>query len=153
MVELTLQLAEGQMASQWTLEKELNLDKPVDLLVHDIESAIEIATQVDELQLNHNFDYDWRAYEAVHWGLEQLIAKDAIEEAKALSLSLAKKGSYQMTCSDEGLMQEDIENCLRAVISAVTDSPDAAEWAWKMRLNDSSGFLCEEELRELAALD
>ena len=48
LVEVALRLAQQDKASQWLLEQEVGLDKPVNLLVHDIEVAIEIATRVDE---------------------------------------------------------------------------------------------------------
>ncbi len=128
------------------------LDKPIGLLVHDVEVAIDIATKVDELRLNYNFDYDWRAYEAIRRGLSQLIQKNAIEEAKSLALKLMDKGSYQMECSDEGLMQEEIESCLQPVISAVAESSGGREWALEMLQHDRMGFLCKQELTELAGL-
>ncbi len=150
LIELTLRVAQEEKACEWTLEKQLDLDKPIDLLVHDIEAAIAIATKVDERQLNHNFDYDWRAYEAINRGLSRLIGKHALEEAKELALKLVDKGSYQMECSDEGMMKEEIESCLRVVISGVAGLPGGSEWALEMLYRDRSGFLCEQELRELA---
>ena len=64
LVELTLRVAQQGKESQWTLEQEVGLEKPVDLLVHDVEVAIDQATQVDERQLNYNFEFSWRAYDA-----------------------------------------------------------------------------------------
>ena len=97
--------------------------------------------------LNYNFSYDWDAYEAIQHGLSQLIKKEALEEAKMLALVLMRKGSYQIECSDEGLMQDCIENCLRVVINAVRKLPDAAEWAREMLRTDRVGFICEKELK------
>ena len=151
LVKLTLRIAQEEKASEWMLENELELDKPIDLLVHDVEAAIDIATKVDELRLNYNFDYDWRAYEVIRRGLSQLIQKNAIEQAKTLALKLMDKGSHQMECSDEGLMQEEIECGLRLVISAAVPSAGAREWALEMLQHDRMGFLCERELTELAA--
>jgi hypothetical protein len=150
LVELALRIAQEEKACEWMLEKELDLDKPIALLVHDMEAAIDIATKVDERQLNYNFDYDWRAYDAINRGLSQLIGKHAVEEAKKLALKLVDKGSYQMECSDEGMMQEEIESCLRVVISAVASSLGGSEWAFEMLRSDRSGFLCEQELLKLA---
>ena len=150
LVELTLRIAREEKASEWVLEREVGPDKPVDLLVNDIEVAIDIATQVDERQRNYNFAFDWRAYEAARRGLSQLILKNRIEEAKTLALKLMQKGSYQVECSDEGLMHEEIEGCLRIVISAATGSPGAREWAREMLQHDRTQFLCERELRALA---
>lgn len=150
LVGLTLRIAREEKVCEWTLEKELDLDKPIDLLVHDIEAAIDIATKVDERQLNYNFHYDWRAYEAISRGLSQLTGKHAVEQAKGLALKLIDKGSYQMECSDEGMMQEDIESCLRVVIAAVVGLSGTSEWALEMLHRDRCGFLCEQELREMA---
>jgi hypothetical protein len=152
LVELTLRIAREEKATEWLLENEVDLDKPIGLLVHDIEVAIDMATRVDELQLNYNFAYDWRAYEAIRRGLSQLIQKNAIEEAKGLALKLMDKGSYQIECSDEGLMQDEIESCLRPVIAAVAESSAGREWALEMLQHDRMRFLCEEELTELAGL-
>ncbi|MHC4403946.1 MAG: hypothetical protein ACYTG0_30175 [Planctomycetota bacterium] len=152
LVELTLRVAQEGKASEWMLEQELGLTKPVNLLVHDIEVAIDIATKVDERRLNDNFEYDWRAYDAVRRGLSQLIHNDRIEEAKAIALKLMQKGSFQIECSDEGLMQEEIESCLRPVIAAVAGSSGGREWALEMRQHDRMRFLCQQELAELAGL-
>jgi hypothetical protein len=152
LVELTLRISQEEKASQWKLENEIALDKPIDLLVHDVEVAINIATKVDELRLNYNFDYDWRAYEAVRRGLLQLLQKNAIEEAKSLALKLMDKGSYQIECSDEGLMQQEIESCLRPVIAAVAESSGSREWALEMIQNDRMRCVCEQDLTELAGL-
>ena len=150
LVEVALRLAQHDQASQWLLEQEVGLDKPVSLLVHDIEVAVEIATRVDDRELNRNPAIDWPAYDAVQSGLSQLIQKEKIEEAKALALKLMRKGSYQIECSDEGLMQEEIENCLRPVVSAVAASPDGSEWALEMLRRDRTGCICRQELTELA---
>ena len=152
LVELMLRVAQVAKAAEWMVERELELDKPVHLLVNDTEVAIEIATRVDEHQLNHNFDYDQSAYEAVRRNLTQLIQKDRIKEAQRLALKLMEKGSYQIECSNEGLMLEEIEGCLRLVISAVAVSPDAGEWALEMLQHDRVRFICEHELTEMAGL-
>ena len=52
LVELTLRLAQAEKASQWLLEGEVALDKPVHLLVNDVTVAIDIATRVDEKRIN-----------------------------------------------------------------------------------------------------
>ena len=114
LIELLLRLAEEEKSCSWILERELDLDKPIALLVHDVEAAITLATKVDKRRLNYNFDYDWRAYEAIRFGLAQLIEKTALDEAKALALKLMRAGSHQIECSDEGLMRDEIERVLAA---------------------------------------
>ena len=151
-IELVLRLAGEEHSCTWTLERELGLDKPIALLVHDVEVAIKLATRVDELRLNYNLYFDWRAYEAIQIGLAQLIEKNALDEAKALALKLMRAGSYQIECSDEGLMREEIEGCLRLVIAAVAGASDARDWALEMLSRDRVGCVCELELKELAGL-
>ena len=150
LVELTLRIAQQAKTSEWTLEREVGLDKPANLLVHDIEVAIDIATRVDEQQMNRNPEIDWGAYEAVQRGFSQLIQKGKIEEAKTLALKLMQKGSIQIECSDEGLMREEIEDCLRPVISAITASSRGGQWALEMLRRDATGCVCLRELTELA---
>jgi hypothetical protein len=152
LVELTLRISQEEKASEWLLENELALDKSIELLVHDVAIAIDIATEVDDLRVNYNFAYDWRAYEAIRRGLSQLIQKNAIEQLKNLALKLMDKGSHQIECSDEGLMQEQIESCLQPVIAAVAKLPDGRQWAMEMLQHDRMRFLCEKELTELAGL-
>jgi len=148
-VELTLRIAADTKVSEWLLESEVELDKPVDLLVHDTEVAVDIATQVDELRMNYNFAFDYDAYEAVRRGISQLLRKGEIEAAKAIALKLIRKGSAQIECSDEGLMKDEIESCLRMVISAVAKSTGGRDFAWEMLAFDQVGFLCRSELLEL----
>ena len=45
LVELTLRVAQESKPCEWMLEQELLLDKPISLLVHDIEVAIDMATK------------------------------------------------------------------------------------------------------------
>jgi hypothetical protein len=111
---------------------------------------MDIATKVDEQRLNYNFDFDRDAYEAVRHGLSRLIRRDRIEEAKTIALKLMKKGSFQIECSDEGLMQEEVESCLRLVVSGVAESSGGSEWALKMLKHDRIRCICQEELTELA---
>jgi hypothetical protein len=133
------------------LENELNIEKPVDLLIEDVGLAIANATDFDERMINHNFDVDWQAYEDVKKGLKQLVDLGHLEDAKSLAITLMKDGSYQVECSDEGLMSDDISECLRPVIQAVKKAggKEADAWAFEMQHADRVGFICD---RELAAL-
>ena len=49
-------------------------------------------------------------------------------------------------------MQEEIESCLQPVIAAVAQSSGGREWALEMLQHDRMGFVCEQELAELAGL-
>ena len=87
MVEITLRIAQEEKASEWMLESESDLDKPVGLLVHDVEVAIELATKVDELRLNYNCDFDRRAYEAIRRSLLQLAESTKYRAAATRSMN------------------------------------------------------------------
>lgn len=151
LVAMILMIARKQSDVMRDLENQLNIDKPVDLLVNDVACAISVATDFDERMMNHNFDVDWQAYADVRKGLEQLIASGHLDDAKSLALQLMKEGSYQVECSDEGLMTEDICECLRPVIRAVkaAGGDAAGQWAKKMLDADRMGFICNKELAEL----
>ena len=62
-----------------------------------------------------------------------------------------KGGSYQVECSDEGLMTDDICQCLKPVIQAVkaVGGGEAAKWAGDMQTADRVGFICDKELAQL----
>ena len=70
-----------------------------------------------------------------------------------LALELMKQGSYQVEMSDEGLMAEDIEDCLNVVIEAVTkcDLPADEVLAWCSALlqTDRMGFIARRPLEAL----
>ena len=62
-----------------------------------------------------------------------------------------RAGSHQVECSDEGLMTDEICDCLRPVIEAVeaAGGSKAAQWAREMSQADRVGVICHEELKEL----
>jgi len=53
---------------------------------------------------------DWQAYEDVKLELKKLIELGRLQDAKTLALKLMKNGSYQVDCSDEGVMTDDIQD-------------------------------------------
>jgi len=147
---LVMTLAKNHVAMARDLETELVIEKPVALLVVDVSSAIDRATDFDERMINHNFDVDWQAYEDVKQGLEELIELGQLEDAKTLALKLMKDGSHQVECSDEGMMTDDIQDCLKPVIQAVqADDKEAGKWAAEMLRADRVGFICEQELKQI----
>jgi len=152
LVKLFVKLAKGNAELSRTLEDELDVRKPVDLLMADIESAICLATDFDDRDANHNFDYDYCAYEDVEKGFKKLIKLEHLEDVKNFAIRLMKDGSHQVECSDEGMMTDDIEACLKPVIRAVkTKQADGvSEWAVEMLMADRVGFICENELKRLA---
>lgn len=152
LVKLFVKLAKGNAELSRTLEAELDVRKPVDLLVADIESAICLATDFDDRDVNHNFDYDYDAYVDVEKGFKKLIKLGHLEVLASLALRLMKDGSRQVECSDEGMMTDDIEACLKPVIRAVKtkQAGGVSEWAIEMLMADRVGFICENELKRLA---
>ena len=70
-----------------------------------------------------------------------------------LALELIKEGSRQVEMGDEGLMTDDIEECLTVVIKALgkCDLPTNEIHAWcsSMLDTDRVGFICEGKLKSL----
>jgi len=64
-----------------------------------------------------------------------------------------KEGSRQVEMSDEGLMTDDIEECLMVVIKALRKSnlptDKALVWCSKMLDADRVKFICDRELASL----
>lgn len=152
LIDFLVEFSKKHLEVQRELEARLNVEKPVSLVVNDIETAISLATDFDERRMNYNFDYDQESYEAVEKGLKKLIERGELEEAKRLSLELMKRGSYQVACSDEGLMTYEIEDCLKPVIKVVkrAGGEQARQWAAEMIRADEGGFICDAELGQLA---
>ena len=103
--------------------------------------------------MNRNFSYDDAAYSHVERNLQRLIELGHLHTAMELSLELMDKGSHQVEASDEGLMTDDIEACLKPVFEALQkcDLPatEVITWCAAMLKRDRVGFICEQELREL----
>ena len=152
LIDFLVEFSNEHLELQRELETRLSVEKPISLVVDDIESAIALATDFDERRMNYNFDYDQDSYEAVEKGLKKLIEHGELEEAKRLSIELMKRGSYQVACSDEGLMSYEIEDCLKPVIKAVKREGRelAKQWAAEMIRADEVGCICDTELRKLA---
>lgn len=154
LIDFLVEFSNEHLEVQRELETRLSVEKPVSLVVNDVESAIALATDFDERRMNYNFDYDHESYEAVEKGLKKLIEHGELEETKRLSIELMKSGSYQVACSDEGLMCYEIEDCLKPVIKAVKHAggEQAKQWAAEMIRADEVGFICDKELEKLAAV-
>lgn len=61
-----------------------------------------------------------------------------------------KKGIYQVVCSDEGMMTEEFEDCLKPVIKAVRSvgGEEAKRWARTMLSADKAGYVLLRKLAE-----
>ncbi len=62
-----------------------------------------------------------------------------------------REGSYQIESRDEGLMTDEISDCLMPVIQAVKamGGDEAAKWSFEMQTADRVGFICDDDLAEM----
>jgi hypothetical protein len=96
---------------------------------------------------------NYEAYSEVKRNLARLIDSGELHRAMQLALELMKRGSYQVESSDEGMMTEDIEECLSVVITALKkcDLPadEVLTWCSAMLANDRVAFIAREPLQSL----
>lgn len=153
LVDLLVQLAETDRGVLRQLTALFAVATTPEELVAATRLAIADATDFDERQINRNFDYDYEAYGEVKRNLGRLIDSGQLRLAMELSLELMKQGSYQVEMSDEGLMTEDIEDCLNVVFKALEKSDLAAAeviaWCSAMLEKDRVGFIARESLESL----
>jgi hypothetical protein len=135
------------------LDARFEVAAPPQELVAATRQAIADATAFDERDINRNFRYDYAAYSAVKRNLGRLIGLGHLRRAMELSLELMKRGSYQVEMSDEGLMSDDIEECLQVVVQALAqcDLPagEVVAWSAAMLKSDRVGCICDRDLRSL----
>jgi hypothetical protein len=153
LVDVLMELAEGDRAVLRRLTARFDVAAAPDELVAATRQAIADATAFDKRDINRNFAYDYEAYSEVKRNLGRLIASGQLRLALQLALELMKRGSYQVEMSDEGLMTEDIEDCLRVVIEELRKcdlpSAEAIDWCSAMLENDRVGFVAREPLEAL----
>src|SRR5262245_7537903 len=153
LVELLLELARADRGVLRQLTARLDVAATADELVAATRQAIADATHFDKRDINHNFAYDSEAYGEVKRNLGRLIAGGELRPALSLALDLMKQGSYQVEMSDEGLMTDDIEDCLSVVVTGLKkcELPSAEVLAWcaAMLANDRVGFIARESLESL----
>ena len=137
------------------LDARFEPQSPFKALVAATRQAIADATDFDEREINYNFDYDSEAYAEVKRNLVRLIQQGHLRQAMELSLELMKEGSCQVEMSDEGLMTQDIEECLAVVTQALKkcDLPpgEVIVWCAEMAKRDRVGFIFERELGAIRA--
>ena len=119
------------------LAARFELETPPKEPVAATRQAIASATDFDEREINYNFDYDSEAYGEVKRNLGRLIALGQLRPAMELSLELMKAGSYQVEMSDEGMMTDEIEECLNVVIDALREVRPAGERGDRMVREDA----------------
>ena len=153
LVDTLLELAQADRGVLRQLTARFAVASAPDELVAATHQAIADATAFDERDINRNFDYDYEAYGEVKRNLGRLIDAGQLRPAMQLALGLMKQGSYQVEMSDEGLMTQDLEDCLSVVLKALKkcDLPAAEVVAWcsAMLDNDHVGFIAREPLQAL----
>lgn len=153
LIDALVEFAGSDPAVLRRMAAHFELQMPLKELLAATRQAVADATAFDERDANYNFNYDYEAYSTVQRNLRLLIERGELRAAMELSLELMDHGSYQVEASDEGLMTEDIEACLKPVIEALQkcDLPAVEMIAWcvAMLKRDRGGFICEQELQAL----
>jgi uncharacterized Zn finger protein len=153
LIDVVVEFADDDPAILRRLAARFEVETPPKELVTATRQAIASATDFDEREINYNFDYDSEAYDEVKRNLGRLIELGQLRPAMELSLELMDKGSYQVEMSDEGMMTDEIKECLKVVIAALKkcDLPakEVIAWCAEMVKTDRVGFLCDDELRAL----
>ena len=153
LVDALLDLAQADRGVLRQLTGRFDVAAAPNELVAATRQAIADATAFDEREINRNFAYDYEAYGEVKRNLGRLIAAEQLRLAMELALELMKAGSYQVEMSDEGMMTEDIEECLSVVIKALRncDLPTGETIAWcsDMLAADRVEFIAQKPLQSL----
>jgi hypothetical protein len=153
LVDTLLELAQADRGVLRQLTARFAVAAAPDELVAATHQAIADATAFDERDINRNFAYDYEAYQEVKRNLGRLIDVGQLRLAMQLTLELMKQGSYQVEMSDEGLMTQDIEDCLDVVLKALKkcDLPanEVIAWCSAMLDEDRVGFIAREPLQSL----
>lgn len=153
LIAVIVGLANADRGIRRRLEAEFTVETPPQELIDATRQAIADATDFDERDINYNFDYDDEAYSAIERNFGRLIELGYLRKAMELALELISQGSHQVEMSDEGLMTDDIEDCLRIVIDALKSCDLPAEnvvaWCKEMIRKDRVGFICDAELAAL----
>jgi uncharacterized Zn finger protein len=153
LVDVLMELAQADRGVLRQLTARFDVAATADELVAATRQAIADATAFDRRDMNRNFAYDYGAYSEAKRNLGRLIDSGQLRLAMSLALELMKQGSYQVEMSDEGLMTEDIEDCLAVVLKALKkcDLPatEVIAWCEAMLVNDRVGFIAREPLQSL----
>ena len=153
LVDLLLELAQADRGILRQLTAQFDVGAAPEELVAATRQAIADATEFDTRQINSNFDYDYKAYGEVKRNLDRLIGDGQLRLAMQLSLELMKQGSYQVEMSDEGMMTDDIEDCLSVVLKNLKkcDLPavEVVAWCSAMLENDRVRFIARDAIESL----
>jgi uncharacterized Zn finger protein len=153
LIAVLVELAKDDRNVLRRLDAQFELEASPQELVVATHQAIADATDFDKRDINRNFSYGYAAYEEVKRNLTRLVKLGQLRLAMDLSLELMEQGSYQVEMSDEGLMAQDIEDCLTVVMKALKDcdlpTGEKITWCATMAKRDRVGFLCDRELQAL----
>ena len=153
LVDLLLEMACKDRAVFRQLTIRFDVAASPDELLAVARQAIVDATDFDERDINRNFAYDYEAYGEIKRNLDRLIQARQLPLAMQLSLELMQAGSRQVEMSDEGLMTEDIEDCLSVVIKALQKGQLPAQqviaWCMAMLKSDRVGCIAGKQLQDL----
>ena len=153
LLDLLMELAEDDRTLHRRLTAQFEVEAPPAKLVAATRTAIADATAFDVRDINYNFDYDSAAYAEAERNLRRLVDSGQYRTAMKLALELMEKGSYQVEMSDEGMMTEEIEECVGVVTRALRTcglpTREVSKWCSEMQKKDCVGFIAD---RELAAL-
>jgi hypothetical protein len=153
LVDTLVELAQADRGVLRQLTSRFDVAAAPNQLVAATYQTIADATAFDERDINQNFAYDYEAYGEVKRNLGRLIDAGQLRLAMQIALELMKQGSYQVEMSDEGLMAQDIEECLDVVLKALAkcDLPadEVVAWCSAMLDNDRVGFIAREPLQSL----
>jgi hypothetical protein len=153
LIDALMELAEDNRRIMRQLDERFEVEAAPEELVDATRQAIADATYFDKRDINRNFDYDDAAYDAVKRKLGRLVGLGQFRAAMDLSLELMVKASRQIEMSDEGLMTDEVEECLRVVTEGLAGcglpADEVAAWCAQMLASDSMGFVCNAELQSL----
>lgn len=153
LIDILVELAGEDRRLLRRLTEQFDVATPPPELIAATRQAIAEATDFDERDINRNFDIDYDAYAEAKRNLDRLIKLGQLRPALDLSLELMKQGSYQVEMSDEGLMTEEIEECLAVVIKSLPScglpADEVIQWCQAMHAADRVGFIADRELSAL----
>jgi len=154
LIDCLVELARNDTELRRRVAEHLDFDLPRETVAEDNRDLIRRATRVDPRQINRNFDYDHAAYEKVRRNFTSMVTSKRLAQAMVEARLLMELGSVQVEMSDEGLMLDQIEACLRVVLEAVEQSslPPAkkARWLADLKRADRLHMICEREIKRLA---
>lgn len=153
LVDVLLELAQADRKMHRQLMARFDVAAAPGELVAATRQAIADATAFDKRDINRNFAYDYEAYAEVKRNLVRLVEAGQLRLAMELALELMQRGSHQVEMSDEGMMTEDIEDCLSELLNALPTSDLSAAvgiaWCTAMLANDRVGFIARASLESL----